>query len=88
MDQLSENNRVLLCGTMAGAPAWSHSVRGQDFYRFPLEVLRLSGSSDVLNIVLRRGQLAAVEAAERSRIAVTGSFGVSTTAAAKGRSWC
>ena len=72
MDQLSENNRVLLCGTMAGAPVWSHSVRGQDFYRFPLEVLRLSGSSDVLNIVLRRGQLAAVEAAERSRIAVTG----------------
>ena len=44
MDQLSENNRVLLCGTMAGAPVWSHSVRGQDFYRFPLEVLRLSGS--------------------------------------------
>ena len=47
MEWISENNRVRLCGTMAGAPVWSHSVRGQEFYRFPLAVLRLSGSCDV-----------------------------------------
>ena len=72
MDMIQENNRVRLCGTMAGAPRYSHRAGGQDFWLFPLEVRRLSGSSDVLNIVLRRGQLAAVEAAECSRIAVTG----------------
>jgi len=72
MDMIQENNRVRLCGTMAGAPRWSHSAGGQEFYSFPLEVQRLSGSSDVLNIVLRREQLAAVEAQERARLLVTG----------------
>ena len=72
MDMNQENNRVLLCGTMAGAPQYSHSAGGQRFYCFPLEVQRLSGSSDVLNIVLRKEQLDAVEALERARLRVTG----------------
>lgn len=72
MEQNLENNRVRLCGTMAGAPRRSHSAGGQDFYCFPLEVERLSGSFDTLNIVLRQSQLAAVEAAERARLLVTG----------------
>jgi len=72
MDMNQENNRVLLCGTMAGAPQYSHSAGGQDFYSFPLEVQRLSGSSDVLNIVLRKGQLAAVEVQACARLRVTG----------------
>ena len=72
MDMIQENNRVRLCGTMAGAPRYSHRAGGQDFWLFPLEVRRLSGSSDVLNIVLRREQLAAVEASERARLLVTG----------------
>ena len=72
MDMIQENNRVRLCGTMAGAPRYSHRAGGQDFWLFPLEVRRLSGSSDVLNIVLRREQLAAVEASEHARLLVTG----------------
>ena len=72
MDMIQENNRVRLCGTMAGAPRYSHCAGGQDFWLFPLEVRRLSGSSDVLNIVLRREQLAAVEASEHARLLVTG----------------
>lgn len=72
MDMNQENNRVLLCGTMAGAPQYSHSAGGQRFYCFPLEVQRLSGSSDVLNIVLRKEQLDAVEALERARLRVSG----------------
>lgn len=67
-----DNNQVRLCGTLAGSPFYSHSVRGQDFYGFPLEVKRLSGSSDVLNILLRREQLQAVEVAERARLRVVG----------------
>lgn len=72
MDMIQENNRVRLCGTMAGAPRYSHRAGGQDFWLFPLEVRRLSGSSDVLNIVLRREQLAAVEVSEHARLLVTG----------------
>jgi primosomal replication protein N len=72
MDMIQENNRVRLCGTMAGAPHFSHSAGGQAFYGFPLEVQRLSGSSDVLNIVLRREQLAAVEVGEQARLRVKG----------------
>ena len=72
MDMGQENNRVRLCGTMADAPHYSHSARGQVFYTFPLEVRRLSGSSDVLNIILRREQLEAVGAEERERLLVTG----------------
>ena len=72
MDMGQENNRVRLCGTMADAPRYSHSARGQVFYTFPLEVRRLSGSSDVLNIILRREQLEAVGAEERERLLVTG----------------
>ncbi len=72
MDMNQENNRVLLCGTMAGAPQYSHSAGGQRFYSFPLQVQRLSGSGDVLNIVLRREQLAAVELGEQARLRVRG----------------
>ncbi len=72
MDMEQEINRVRLCGTMATPPHWSHSVRGQTFYTFPLEVSRLSGSRDVLNIILRSEQLEAVGAEERERLLVTG----------------
>ena len=57
---------------MAAKPVYSHSSRGQQFYTFPLEVLRLSGNCDTLNIIARPEQLAALEAAERERICVIG----------------
>ena len=72
MDMNQDNNQVRLCGTMADAPRWSHRAGGLDFYCFPLEVQRLSGSFDTLNIVLRQSQLAAVEAEEKARLLITG----------------
>ena len=72
MDMNLENNRAELCGTMAGAPRLSHRAGGQVFFCFPLEVRRLSGSGDVLNIVARPEQLAAVEAEEAPRLRVRG----------------
>ena len=53
MERTTESNAVRLCGTLAGAPAFSHESRGERFYTFPLQVRRLSGNSDTLNIVLR-----------------------------------
>lgn len=72
MDMISPNNYVKLCGVMAGRPAYSHSSRGQQFYIFPLEVQRLSGNTDTLNIVVRPEQLALLEAAECEKLCVTG----------------
>ena len=72
MEQTTQNNAVRLCGSLAGPPAFSHESRGERFYTFPLLVRRLSGNSDTLNIVLRRAQLDAVEAAEREKLLVTG----------------
>lgn len=45
-------NHIELCGTMASAPAFSHESHGKRFYQFMLEVERLSGTADVLRIVV------------------------------------
>lgn len=72
MDMISENNYVRLVGVMAGRPAYSHSSRGQDFYTFPLEVLRLSGNCDTINIIVRPEMLEGLEVAERGKLCVCG----------------
>ena len=64
MDMIPTTNYAKLCGVMAAKPVYSHSSRGQQFYTFPLEVLRLSGNCDTLNIIARPEQLAEVEAAD------------------------
>ena len=72
MDMNTENNSVLLCGTPCGAPEYSHSNRGQDFFSFPLEVMRLSGTGDVINIIVRREMLPSPDASGREKLRVTG----------------
>ena len=72
MDMNSENNFTRLCGCMAGSPVYSHTSRGQDFYSFPLQVQRLSGNTDTVNVILRREQLAALELREAEKLCVSG----------------
>ena len=45
-------NDLLLAGTALDAPVLSHENHGQRFYRFSLEVPRLSGQADVLPVLL------------------------------------
>ena len=45
-------NKVLLEGTALEAPVLSHENHGTRFYRFPLEVPRLSGTPDTLPVLL------------------------------------
>ncbi len=47
-------NRALLRGTAAADPVWSHETHGVVYELFPLEVLRLSGSADRINIITPR----------------------------------
>jgi primosomal replication protein N len=51
------NNSIELIGTLAGAPMFSHSAAEIEYYTFPLEVLRLSGTADVLNIIAPKNVL-------------------------------
>ena len=44
-------NSVTLCGTLGTLPAYSHENHGRRFYRFTLEVPRLSGATDALPVV-------------------------------------
>ncbi len=53
MDEVFAANRAELCGTVTAAPVFSHESRGLRFFTFPLETLRLSGTPDTLNVVLR-----------------------------------
>ena len=50
-----KENSILLRGTAAEVPVLSHRSRGLDFYRFPLEVPRLSGQEDRLNVLVPGG---------------------------------
>ena len=72
MDELQENNRVLLCGTPLGEPVFSHESRMERFYSFPLEVCRLSGTADRLNVLVCPEVLAQVEVQPREKLRVMG----------------
>ena len=66
------SNRITLRGSLAGLPAFSHENHGKRFYRFALEVPRLSGTSDTLQVVASEQLLETVEVAERSMVSVIG----------------
>ena len=72
MDMIYENNYIKLCGAVAAAPRYSHTGRGQQFFVFPLEVRRLSGNTDTVNIVLRREQLSQLETQDKENLCVIG----------------
>lgn len=55
MDEIRSSNRVFLCGTPVSAPQFSHESRGERFLTFPMEISRLSGTMDRINIILREG---------------------------------
>ena len=70
MDEIT--NLIFLRGTLAGRPAFSHTARGETFWGFPLEVRRLSGTSDVVNVIAKRALLDAAEPGEGDKVCVTG----------------
>lgn len=61
-----------LIGVMSAPPAFSHASRGESFYTFALDVARLSGTTDTINIVARSELLSAVEACDTEKLCITG----------------
>ena len=65
-------NQILLRGTLGDAPRFSHENHGQRYFRFTLEVPRLSGTVDVLPVVAPEGVLQAAELTTGSMLTITG----------------
>lgn len=72
MDMTYDSNYTRLCGSIAGNPVYSHASRSQQFYIFPLEIERLSGNRDIINIVVRREQLAELTVQSSGKLWVEG----------------
>lgn len=66
------NDHIRLVGELAGRPVFSHRTREGVFWKFPLAVRRLSGTEDVLTVVLTEGQLSALDVTGKPRLAVEG----------------
>lgn len=72
MDQIQIINQVELRGTVADKPQYSHESRGEEFFQFPLQVERLSGAQDILNVVLRKTLMEKLEIGGGGKLHVVG----------------
>ena len=72
MDENTCTNFARLIGVMSAPPIFSHASRGESFYTFALEVSRLSGATDTINIIARNELLSAVEVCGAEKLCVTG----------------
>lgn len=50
--KLNENNNVMIVGEIASEFEFNHSVRGEDFYRFVVKSARLSGTDDMIPVLV------------------------------------
>ena len=65
-------NQVTVRGTLAGPPEFSHENHGRRFYRFLLEVQRLSSAVDVLPVIAGADLMECLVPEEKGTITVTG----------------
>ena len=65
-------NRISLVGTLAERPVLSHTNHERNFYRFMLEVARLSGACDLLPVVAAEDVLLQADLFQGYQIAVSG----------------
>ena len=65
-------NQAFLRGSLLELPAFSHESGGDRFYRFLLEVPRLSGAVDTLPIIVRERILETLDLSGGRMLAVTG----------------
>lgn len=65
-------NTITLRGSLQELPSFSHENHGKKFFRFFLEVPRLSGAADVLPVVAEESVLGAIDPFNGEMLAVTG----------------
>lgn len=70
MEQIT--NTILLRGSLQDLPQFSHENHGKQFYRFTLEVPRLSGTIDYLPVLAESSVLDEIDPTAGDMITVTG----------------
>lgn len=66
------NNIVELCGSIADKPKFSHVGGNDNYFSFPLDMERLSGFVDTINIIVRQDMMEQLEIEYTRHLAVTG----------------
>ena len=84
MEQITVNH-ITLTGALASAPEYSHSNHGRRFYSFYLEVSRLSGAIDRLQILASEELLASTCVTEGEALTVEGQIRSFNNRAPRGR---
>ena len=65
-------NRIELCGSLVELPRFSHENHERRFYRFLLEVERLSGNVDILPVIVSEPVLGEMDISGGSMLEVVG----------------
>ena len=65
-------NNITLRGTLVGLPEFSHENHGRQFYRFVLEVQRLSQAVDLLPVIAEKALLDKIDPSAGEMITVQG----------------
>jgi primosomal replication protein N len=66
------NNVVELCGSIADKPRFSHIGGSDNYFSFPLDIERLSGFVDTINIIVRQEMLEKLEIEDSRHLDVLG----------------
>lgn len=67
-----EHNSIILRGSLLDLPQFSHENHGRRFYRFTLEIPRLSGTVDLLPVIAREDVLLPIDPTAGAMLTVTG----------------
>ena len=65
-------NQIKVCGSLRELPAFSHENHGKRFYRFTLEIPRLSGAVDILPVIASEAVMNSIDLSGGEMITVTG----------------
>lgn len=65
-------NQITLRGTLASFPQFSHENHGRRFFRFSLDVPRLSGVVDTLPVIAEEGILLSADISDGEKLTVAG----------------
>ena len=72
MEPVATRNQICLRGSLLGLPEFSHENHGKRFFRFYLEVPRLSGAIDTLPVIAEEALLAGLDPSGGEMLTVTG----------------
>lgn len=65
-------NQITVCGSLRELPVFSHENHGKRFYRFTLEIPRLSGAVDILPVIAPESVMNCIDLSGGEMLTVTG----------------